>query len=121
MRHLAQPPNTTHASRIDNLVVGTAKYHNKMRTVKVTQDVPANALALDPYDTQVVIAGRHVFKIFALEEDGLVERANLRAGKHLNLNFSCNDVVWNPLEGENMYFLDMFGGWGVYIVEIIYY
>ncbi|KAK8398935.1 hypothetical protein O3P69_004206 [Scylla paramamosain] len=69
-----------------------------MRTVKVTQDVPANALALDPYDTQVVIAGRHVFKIFALEEDGLVERANLRAGKHLNLNFSCNDVVWNPLE-----------------------
>ncbi|XP_050714381.1 GATOR complex protein WDR24-like isoform X2 [Eriocheir sinensis] len=69
-----------------------------MRTVKVTQDVPANALALSPDDTQVVIAGRHVFKIFALEEDGLIERANLRAGKHLNLNFSCNDVVWNPVE-----------------------
>lgn len=69
-----------------------------MRTVKVTQDVPANALALDPDDTQVVIAGRHVFKIFTLEEDGMVERANLRAGKHLNLNFSCNDVVWNPVE-----------------------
>lgn len=30
-----------------------------MRTVKVTQDVPANALALSPDDTQVVIAGRH--------------------------------------------------------------
>ena len=44
-----------------------------------------------------------VFKIFALEEDGLVEKANLRAGKHLNLNFSCNDVVWNPVEGENLY------------------
>lgn len=41
-----------------------------------------------------------MFKIFALEEDGLVERANLRAGKHLNLNFSCNDVVWNPVEGK---------------------
>ncbi|KAK3886466.1 hypothetical protein Pcinc_009337 [Petrolisthes cinctipes] len=69
-----------------------------MRTVHVTQDVPANALDLSPDNTQVVIAGRHVFKIFSLDENGLEEKANLRAGKHLNLNFSCNDVVWNPVE-----------------------
>ncbi|XP_071543764.1 GATOR2 complex protein WDR24-like isoform X1 [Panulirus ornatus] len=69
-----------------------------MRTVCVTQDVPANALALSPDDLQVVIAGRYVFKIFSIEDDDLVEKANLRAGKHLNLNFSCNDVVWNPVE-----------------------
>lgn len=41
-----------------------------------------------------------VFKIFSLDENGLAEKANLRAGKHLNLNFSCNDVVWNPVEGR---------------------
>ncbi|XP_071543758.1 GATOR2 complex protein WDR24-like isoform X2 [Panulirus ornatus] len=36
--------------------------------------------------------------IFSIEDDDLIEKANLRAGKHLNLNFSCNDVVWNPVE-----------------------
>lgn len=41
-----------------------------------------------------------MFKIYALEEDDLVEKANLRAGKNPNLNFSCNDVVWNPIEGN---------------------
>ncbi|KAK4300861.1 hypothetical protein Pmani_026936 [Petrolisthes manimaculis] len=69
-----------------------------MRTVHVTQDYPANALDLSPDNTQVVIAGRQVFKIFSLDENGLGEKANLRPGKHLNLNFSCNDVVWNPVE-----------------------
>lgn len=69
-----------------------------MRTIRVTQDVPANALALSPDNVQVVIAGRHVFKIYSIEEDDLVEKANLRTGKNLNLNFSCNDVVWNPVE-----------------------
>ncbi|XP_069952963.1 GATOR2 complex protein WDR24 isoform X3 [Cherax quadricarinatus] len=69
-----------------------------MRTISVTQDVPANALALSPDNLQVVIAGRHVFKIYAIEDDDFVEKANLRTGKHLNLNFSCNDVVWNPIE-----------------------
>lgn len=57
-----------------------------------------------------------VFKIFALEEDGLIERANLRAGKHLNLNFSCNDVVWNPVEGKDM----MCTGVGVFECFFIY-
>lgn len=32
---------------------------HRMRTVHVTQDVPANALDLSPDNTQVVIAGRH--------------------------------------------------------------
>ncbi|CAL4127083.1 unnamed protein product, partial [Meganyctiphanes norvegica] len=70
-----------------------------LRTVSVSlQDVCASALALNPDSTQVVIAGRHVFKIFSIEEDELVEKANLRPNKNLNLNFSCNDVVWNPIE-----------------------
>ncbi|KAK7072621.1 WD repeat-containing protein 24 [Halocaridina rubra] len=69
-----------------------------MRTICVTQDVPANALALSPDNQQVVIAGRHVFKIYSIDEDDLVEKTNLRAGKNLNLNFSCNDVVWHPVD-----------------------
>ncbi|XP_047497370.1 GATOR complex protein WDR24-like isoform X2 [Penaeus chinensis] len=69
-----------------------------MRTICVELDAAANALDLSPDNLQVVIAGRHVFKIYALEEDELVEKANLRAGKNPNLNFSCNDVVWNPIE-----------------------
>ncbi|XP_042887233.1 GATOR complex protein WDR24-like isoform X1 [Penaeus japonicus] len=78
-------------------LAGNVKYCT-MRTICVELDAAANALDLSPDNLQVVIAGRHVFKIYSLEEDDLVEKANLRAGKNPNLNFSCNDVVWNPLE-----------------------
>ncbi|XP_066945306.1 GATOR2 complex protein WDR24 isoform X1 [Macrobrachium rosenbergii] len=72
-----------------------------MRTVCVTQEVPANALALSPDNQQVAIAGRNVFKIYSIEEDDLVEKVNLRVGKNeknANLNLSWNDVVWNYVE-----------------------
>ncbi|XP_043270686.1 GATOR complex protein WDR24 isoform X2 [Venturia canescens] len=65
------------------------------KTVFITQEGPANALALNKDNTQVVIAGRNVFKIFTLLEDKFEEVCNLRVGKNLNLNFSCNDVAWN--------------------------
>lgn len=42
-----------------------------------------------------------VFKILSIEEDGFTEKVNLRVGKHLNLNYSCNDVVWSTLD-ENV-------------------
>jgi WD40 repeat protein len=42
-----------------------------------------------------------VFKILAIEEDSFVEKINLRVGKNLNLNYSCNDVVWSPID-ENV-------------------
>lgn len=41
-----------------------------------------------------------VFKIFTLLEDKFEEACNLRVGKNLNLNFSCNDVAWNLIDGE---------------------
>ena len=41
-----------------------------------------------------------VFKVFAIEEDEFVEFCNLRVGKNLNLNFSCNDVAWNTNDGK---------------------
>lgn len=39
-----------------------------------------------------------VFKILAVDEDAFVELLNLRVGKNLNLNYSCNDVVWSTLD-----------------------
>jgi len=42
-----------------------------------------------------------VFKVFSIGEEEFVENYNLRVGKNLNLNFSCNDVAWNPMEGKN--------------------
>lgn len=41
-----------------------------------------------------------VFKIFTLLEDRFEEACNLRVGKNLNLNFSCNDVAWNLIDGK---------------------
>ncbi|XP_020287866.1 WD repeat-containing protein 24 [Pseudomyrmex gracilis] len=65
------------------------------KTIHITQEGPANALALNKDNSQVVIAGRNVFKIFTLLDDRFEEACNLRVGKNLNLNFSCNDVAWN--------------------------
>ncbi len=36
---------------------------------------------------QVVVAGRSVFKIYSIEDEGFVERENLRVGKNINLNY----------------------------------
>lgn len=69
-------------------------------TMHITQEGPANALALNKENTQVVIAGRNVFKIFNIEEKEFIESCNLRIGKNLNLNFSCNHVAWNLNEAN---------------------
>ena len=47
------------------------------------------------------MAGRNIFKIYAMEEDGFVERLNLRVGRKPSLNFSCADVMWHQME-ENL-------------------
>ena len=69
-----------------------------MHVVLEAQGKPhANALDLCQDGSKVVVAGRHVFKVYSIEEDEFVERANLRI-KNANLNFSCNDVVWSPID-----------------------
>ncbi|XP_034247660.1 GATOR complex protein WDR24 [Thrips palmi] len=72
------------------------------KTMSVSQEGPANALALNRENNQVVIAGRNVFKVFTIEEEEFVESYNLRVGKNQNLNFSCNDVAWNTLEDQTL-------------------
>ncbi|XP_059470417.1 GATOR complex protein WDR24 [Neocloeon triangulifer] len=70
----------------------------KAKTMFATQEGPANALALNKDCSQVVIAGRNVFKVFNINAEEFVENCNLRVGKNINLNFSCNDVVWNTFD-----------------------
>ncbi|CAG9787002.1 unnamed protein product [Diatraea saccharalis] len=71
-------------------------------TICVSQEGPANALALNKDCTQVVIAGRNVFKVFSLGENEFSEVCNLRVGKNLNLNFSSIDVAWSTIEENTL-------------------
>ncbi|XP_064614643.1 LOW QUALITY PROTEIN: GATOR2 complex protein WDR24-like [Liolophura sinensis] len=72
------------------------------KTMHMSFDNPArviiNAISLNKDATQVVIAGRNIFKIVSIEEDHFVEKTNLRVGKNINLNFSAADVEWNQKE-----------------------
>lgn len=69
-----------------------------MSTISVLQEGPVNALALNKDNSQVAIGGRNVFKVYSIEEDCFKEICNLRASKHLNLSFSCNDVAWSSTD-----------------------
>ena len=43
-----------------------------------------------------------MFKLIAIEDDRFTEIANLRVGKHknINLNYSAADVAWNHHDGK---------------------
>ncbi|XP_022917684.1 GATOR2 complex protein WDR24 isoform X2 [Onthophagus taurus] len=69
-----------------------------MATFSVSQEGPVNALALNRDNNQVAIGGRNVFKVYSIEDDCFKEICNLRASKHLNLSFSCNDVAWSLID-----------------------
>ncbi|XP_051878317.1 GATOR complex protein WDR24 isoform X1 [Pristis pectinata] len=68
------------------------------RTMFCHLDAPANAISVCRDAAQVVVAGRNIFKIYSLEEEQFVEKANLRVGRKLSLNFSCADVVWHQMD-----------------------
>jgi WD repeat-containing protein 24 len=111
---------------------------SKAKTMFATQEGPANALALNKDCSQVVIAGRNgsqnclifaldkvfltlcspVFKVFNIEAEEFIENCNLRVGKNINLNFSCNDVVWNTFDG-NFHYIFLFFTDNVSDFEII--
>lgn len=71
------------------------------RTMFCHLDAPANAISVCRDATQVVVAGRNIFKIYTLEEEQFVEKLNLRVGRKPSLNFSCADVMWHQME-ENL-------------------
>ncbi|KAI8076853.1 WD40-repeat-containing domain protein [Halteromyces radiatus] len=53
-----------------------------------------NALSLAPDGEAVVIAGREILKIITVTPDEVTEAFNLRAGSHLTVKSSSNDVKW---------------------------
>lgn len=54
-----------------------------------------NAFSASPSSRQLVAAGRELLKV--VTADSFEEIVNLRVGK-VNLNYSSNDVKWNPFE-----------------------
>ncbi|XP_018344134.1 PREDICTED: WD repeat-containing protein 24 isoform X2 [Trachymyrmex septentrionalis] len=94
-RHHVAPERRDEGHLTSDRHIEAFRYSMTSRTICIAQEGPANALALNKDNSQVVIAGRNVFKIFTLLEDRFEEACNLRVGKNLNLNFSCNDVAWN--------------------------
>uniref|UniRef100_UPI00398EAD0D GATOR2 complex protein WDR24-like n=1 Tax=Pristiophorus japonicus TaxID=55135 RepID=UPI00398EAD0D len=71
------------------------------KTLCCSLDAPANAISVCRDGSQVAVAGRNIFKIYAVEEEQFSERANLRVGRKPSLNFSCADVAWHQME-ENL-------------------
>ncbi|XP_032814997.2 GATOR2 complex protein WDR24 isoform X2 [Petromyzon marinus] len=68
------------------------------RTMSISLDGPANALSVCRDGSQVAVAGRNVFKLYAIEDGEFVERANLRVGRKPSLNYSCADVAWHQMD-----------------------
>ncbi|XP_076998407.1 GATOR2 complex protein WDR24 isoform X3 [Tamandua tetradactyla] len=71
------------------------------RTMHCHLDAPANAISVCRDAAQVVVAGRSIFKVYAIEEEQFVEKLNLRVGRKPSLNLSCADVVWHQMD-ENL-------------------
>ncbi|CAH0555579.1 unnamed protein product [Brassicogethes aeneus] len=71
-----------------------------MGTFYVQQEGPLSALALNRDNTQVAVGGRNVFKVYNIEDNKFKEIINLRASKHLNQGFSCNDISWSALDDQ---------------------
>lgn len=90
--------------------------------MSLLQEGPINTLVLNKECNKVVVTGRNskircrmfnnhlnifcviVFRICEIRDSGFVERDNIRTGKNSNLNFSCNDASWNPVDGKLLIF-----------------
>lgn len=68
------------------------------QTMCVDSGGPVSCIAQNKDGTQVVVGGRNVFKVYAVDDDSFEEKHNLRVGKHLNLNYVASDIAWNHTE-----------------------
>uniref|UniRef100_UPI00358FE193 GATOR2 complex protein WDR24 isoform X1 n=1 Tax=Myxine glutinosa TaxID=7769 RepID=UPI00358FE193 len=68
------------------------------RTMSCELDGAASAVAVCRDGSQVVVAGRNILKVFAIEEEAFVEKLNLRVGRRTSVNYSCSDVAWHQLD-----------------------
>ncbi|XP_078375703.1 GATOR2 complex protein WDR24-like [Oculina patagonica] len=70
---------------------------NNFSTMYYNVEGALNSLSTSKDGSQVVVAGRNVFKIIGIEESGFAEKTNLRVGR-INLNFSITDVQWHAVD-----------------------
>ncbi|XP_059148991.1 GATOR complex protein WDR24-like [Physella acuta] len=88
-------------SNMSKMVHDKVSYNDPYRPMSFYCEGPLNSLAANKDFTQVVVAGRSVFKILNIKEDCFTENINLRVGRHINLTYSAADVAWHPSD-ENM-------------------
>ncbi len=70
------------------------------KTFSYDTEASANAVDISPDLNSVVVAGRNILKIYAIDDEAAKFRecVNFRTGRHLNLNYSSNDVAWNKVD-----------------------
>ncbi|CAG5125542.1 unnamed protein product, partial [Candidula unifasciata] len=90
-------------SNVSKIVHDKVSYNGQYKAMSFNCEGALNALAVNKDFSQVVVAGRSVFKILHIKDDCFVENTNLRVGKHrnINLSYSAADVAWHPSD-ENM-------------------
>ncbi|XP_005107402.1 GATOR complex protein WDR24 [Aplysia californica] len=90
-------------SNVSKLVHDKVTYNGPFKAMQYNCEGALNALAVNKDFSQVVVAGRAVFKILNIKEDCFTENTNLRVSKQksVNLNYSAADVAWHPSD-ENI-------------------
>ena len=67
------------------------------KTFFLNLETPINTISTNKDFTQVVVAGRNIFKILDIKSASFSEKLNLRVGR-INLNYSIIDVLWHHLD-----------------------
>ena len=71
------------------------------KTFFLDLETPINTISTNRDSTQIVVAGRQVFKILDIHDGSFSEKLNLRVGR-INLNFSITDVLWHHLDDNTI-------------------
>ncbi|CAL1528457.1 unnamed protein product [Lymnaea stagnalis] len=83
-------------SNVPKLLHDKVSHNGQYKAMSFNCDGALNSLAVNKDRTQVVVAGRSVFKILNIKEDCFIENTNLRVGRHINLTYGAADVAWHP-------------------------
>ena len=71
------------------------------KTFFLNLDTPINTISTNKDFTQIVVAGRSIFKILDINETSFCEKLNLRVGR-INLNYSIIDVLWHHFDDNTI-------------------
>jgi WD40 repeat protein len=85
------------ATSLSSLVSSSSKPSSTGPPLTSSVGSAVNAVSFSPNYQQIVVAGREVLKI--VDAKTFEEVMPIRVGK-VNLNYSSNDVKWNPFEQQ---------------------